>query len=81
MSIMMHRVVECILGCCDWFIDLAMLMANGITALQNATIIMGLPFSFVMFLVMAGFYKSLRLRRSASQCSLNAAPVVEMSIF
>jgi choline/glycine/proline betaine transport protein len=60
-------MVECILGRSDWFIDLAMLMANGITALQNATIIMGLPFSFVMFLVMAGLYKSLRLRRSASQ--------------
>jgi choline/glycine/proline betaine transport protein len=56
---------------------LGILMANGITALQNATIIMGLPFSFVMFLVMAGLYKSLRLEdyRQASS-SLNAAPVV-----
>jgi choline/glycine/proline betaine transport protein len=54
-------------------LTLAMLMANGITALQNATIIMGLPFSFVMFLVMAGLYKSLRLEdyRQASS-SLNA---------
>ena len=54
-----------------------MLMTNGITALQNATIIMGLPFSFVMFLVMAGLYKSLRLEdyRHASR-SMNAAPVV-----
>ncbi|WP_171497316.1 BCCT family transporter, partial [Acinetobacter junii] len=58
-------------------LTLAMLMTNGITALQNATIIMGLPFSFVMFLVMAGLYKSLRLEdyRQAS-ASLNAAPVV-----
>ena len=58
-------------------LTLAMLMTNGITALQNATIIMGLPFSFVMFLVMAGLYKSLRLEdyRQASS-SLNAAPVV-----
>ena len=58
-------------------LTLAMLMTNGITALQNATIIMGLPFSFVMFLVMAGLYKSLRLEdyRHASR-SMNAAPVV-----
>ncbi|WP_180013651.1 choline transporter [Acinetobacter sp. YH16031] len=58
-------------------LTLAMLMANGVTALQNTTIIMGLPFSFVIFFVMAGLYKSLRLEdfRQAST-SLNAAPVV-----
>lgn len=58
-------------------LTLAMLMANGITTLQNTTIIMGLPFSFVIFFVMAGLYKSLRLEdfRQAST-SLNAAPVV-----
>src|SRR5699024_3206946 len=37
-------------------LTLAMLMANGVTALQNTTIIMGLPFSFVIFFVMAGLY-------------------------
>ncbi|QIO05907.1 choline transporter [Acinetobacter shaoyimingii] len=58
-------------------LTLAMLMANGVTALQNTTIIMGLPFSFVIFFVMAGLFKSLRLEdfRQAST-SLNAAPVV-----
>lgn len=58
-------------------LTLAMLMANGVTALQNTTIIMGLPFSFVIFFVMAGLYKSLRLEdfRQAST-SMNAAPVV-----
>ena len=58
-------------------LTLAMLMANGVTALQDTTIIMGLPFSFVIFFVMAGLYKSLRLEdfRQAST-SLNAAPVV-----
>lgn len=58
-------------------LTLAMLMTNGITALQSATVIMGLPFSFVMVLVMIGLYKSLRLEdyRKASR-SLNAAPVV-----
>ncbi|MFB2537723.1 MULTISPECIES: choline BCCT transporter BetT [unclassified Acinetobacter] len=54
-----------------------MLMTDGIHALQKATIIMGLPFSFVMFFVMIGLFKSLRLEdfREAS-LSLNAAPVV-----
>ena len=58
-------------------LTLAMLMANGVTALQNTTIIMGLPFSFVIFFVMAGLYKSLRLEyfRQAST-RLNAATVV-----
>ncbi|HJE54756.1 MAG TPA: choline transporter [Acinetobacter pseudolwoffii] len=58
-------------------LTLAMLMANGVKALQNTTIIMGLPFSFVIFFVMAGLYKSLRLEdfRQAST-SMNAAPVV-----
>lgn len=55
----------------------AMLMTDGISALQKATIIMGLPFSFVMFFVMIGLFKSLHLEdfRQASS-SLNAAPVV-----
>lgn len=58
-------------------LTLAMLMANGVTALQNTTIIMGLPFSFVIFFVMAGLYKSLRLEDfQQASTSLNAAPVV-----
>lgn len=52
-------------------LTLAMLMANGVSALQSATVIMGLPFSFVIFFVMAGLYKSLRIegyrRASASR--------------
>ncbi len=54
----------------------AMLMTDGVSALQKATIIMGLPFSFVMFFVMAGLFKSLRLEdfREAST-KLHAAPV------
>jgi choline/glycine/proline betaine transport protein len=42
-------------------LTLAMLIVGGITALQYATIIMGLPFAFVMVLVMFGLYKSLRV--------------------
>jgi choline/glycine/proline betaine transport protein len=42
-------------------LTLAMLAVGGITALQNATIIMGLPFGFVMVLLMLGLYKALRV--------------------
>ena len=42
-------------------LTLAMLIVGGITALQNATIIMGLPFGFVMVLLMFGLYKALRV--------------------
>ncbi|MCZ4058487.1 choline transporter [Pantoea sp. LMR881] len=42
-------------------LTLSMLMTNGITALQYTTVIMGLPFSFVIFFVMAGLYKSLKI--------------------
>lgn len=57
-------------------LTLAMLMTDGITTLQKATVIMGLPFSFVMMFVVAGLFKSLRLEDYRSQSrSLNAAPV------
>ncbi|SHN75759.1 choline/glycine/proline betaine transport protein [Geodermatophilus obscurus] len=39
----------------------AMLLVGGVPALQNATIIMALPFTFVMVLVMVGLYKALRV--------------------
>lgn len=57
-------------------LTIAMLMTDGITALQKATIIMGLPFSFVMFFVMTGLFTSLRLEdfREAST-KLHAGPV------
>ncbi len=42
-------------------LTLAMLIVGGITALQNATIIMGLPFGFVMVLLMFGLYRALRV--------------------
>lgn len=52
-------------------LTLGMLMTNGISALQNTTVIMGLPFSFVIFFIMAGLYKSLKVedyrRASASR--------------
>lgn len=44
-------------------LTIAMLMVNGIPALQSATIIMGLPFAFVMVLVMVSLAKALRAER------------------
>ncbi len=49
-------------------LTLALLMAGGLTALQSTVVIMGLPFSVVLFLMMVGLYKalsteSLKLRR------------------
>jgi choline/glycine/proline betaine transport protein len=41
-------------------LTLAMLLVGGITTLQNATIIMGLPFSVVMLLTMLGLFKAFR---------------------
>ncbi|MDP8940887.1 MAG: choline BCCT transporter BetT [Actinomycetota bacterium] len=42
-------------------LTVAMLLVGGIAALQNATIVMGLPFGFVMVLIMLGLYKALRV--------------------
>jgi choline/glycine/proline betaine transport protein len=42
-------------------LTMGMLVVGGVPALQNATIIMGLPFAFVLVLVMYGLYKALRL--------------------
>ncbi|WJY13680.1 choline transporter [Pectobacteriaceae bacterium CE90] len=59
-------------------LTLGMLMTDGITALQNTTVIMGLPFSFVMFFVMVGLYKSLKVedyRKAGSQQIFAPMPV------
>ncbi|EOU9528253.1 choline transporter [Cronobacter dublinensis] len=58
-------------------LTMGMLMTNGISALQNTTVIMGLPFSFVIFFVMAGLYKSLKVEdhRRAS-ASRDTAPYI-----
>ncbi|MGG5215479.1 choline transporter [Rahnella variigena] len=58
-------------------LTLGMLMTDGVSALQNTTVIMGLPFSFVIFFIMAGLYKSLRLedyRRASTQQNLAPMP-------
>lgn len=55
-------------------LTLAMLLVGGVDALTNATIIMGLPFSFVMFLVMWGLYKALRVERFREEAKLSSLP-------
>ncbi|MCF2574005.1 choline BCCT transporter BetT [Brevibacterium sp. UCMA 11754] len=42
-------------------LTIAMLIVGGVGALQNATVVMGLPFAFVVILVMVGLYKALRV--------------------
>jgi choline/glycine/proline betaine transport protein len=44
-------------------LTLAMLLVGGLDALTSATIIMGLPFSFVMLLIIWGLFKALRVER------------------
>jgi choline/glycine/proline betaine transport protein len=54
-------------------LTLAMLVVGGLDALQQATIIMGLPFSFVMLAIMWGLYKAVRsewFRVEAARTSL-----------
>jgi choline/glycine/proline betaine transport protein len=41
-------------------LTLALLMAGGLQALQSAVVVMGLPFSIVLFFMMVGLYKALK---------------------
>lgn len=50
-------------------LTVAMLIVGGITALQYATIVMGLPFAFVMILVMIGLFKALESERSQASAA------------
>ncbi|HET7532369.1 MAG TPA: choline BCCT transporter BetT [Nocardioidaceae bacterium] len=55
-------------------LTMAMLLVGGITALQNATIIMALPFAFVIVLVMIGLYKALRVEAHRDDSRRQALP-------
>ncbi|MCZ7416391.1 choline BCCT transporter BetT [Streptomyces sp. WMMC897] len=55
-------------------LTLAMLIVDGVDALTNATIIMGLPFSLVMFLIIAGLYKALRVERMREDALTTTLP-------
>lgn len=54
-------------------VTLALLLAGGLSTLQSAVVITGLPFSIVLFFMMAGLYKALRMeaiKRDSQRVSL-----------
>src|SRR5699024_157713 len=55
-------------------LTLAMLLVGGVSTLQSATLIIGLPFSVVMYLIMLGLYKALRVERHSSVSYLASLP-------
>lgn len=55
-------------------LTVALLLAGGLTALQSAVVIMGLPFAFVLFLMMFGLLRALnveRLKAESERASLS----------
>lgn len=52
----------------------AVLLVGGIPALQSATIIMGLPFAFVLLLVMLGLYRALRVELQRADAAGGTLP-------
>ncbi|MEE6273689.1 choline BCCT transporter BetT [Georgenia sp. MJ206] len=52
----------------------AMLVVGGVPALQNATIIMGLPFAFVMVLVMVGLHRALKVETESAPARAEGSP-------
>ncbi|MGJ3508142.1 choline BCCT transporter BetT [Enemella sp. A6] len=57
-------------------LTVGMLLVGGIPALQNATVIMGLPFAFVMIAVMFGLHRALereRMQTAIAQARLTSA--------
>ncbi|WP_246180024.1 choline BCCT transporter BetT [Kocuria coralli] len=57
-------------------LTLAMLIVGGITTLQNATLIIGLPFAVVMYLIMVSLWKALRVEVSQAQSSDSVRPAM-----
>lgn len=45
-------------------LTLSMLLVGGVSTLQSATVIMGLPFSVVLLFIMLGLYKALRVENA-----------------
>ncbi|HEX6878454.1 MAG TPA: choline BCCT transporter BetT [Nocardioidaceae bacterium] len=55
-------------------LTMGMLLVGGVPALQNATIIMALPFALVIVLVMVGLYKALRVEAHLADSRRQALP-------
>lgn len=60
-------------------LTLAMLLVGGVTTLQNATLIMGLPFSVVMYMIMIGLWRALRVEASSAESNATASRSVVAS--
>lgn len=57
-------------------LTIAMLMVGGVPALQNATVVMGLPFGFVMLLVMVGSYRALKVEGRRVDSTTHTLPLI-----
>lgn len=55
-------------------LTIAMLIVGGVGALQSATVIMGLPFAFVMIAVMIGLYRALRVEAFRVEGGIQGMP-------
>lgn len=55
-------------------LTVAVLLVGGVGALQNAAVIMGLPFAFVIVLVMIGLYRSLRVETFRTESAEQSLP-------
>ncbi len=59
-------------------LTIAVLAVGGIYALQYATVIFGLPFAFVIVLVMLGLHKALRVEGRRAESGNRASPLMLM---
>ncbi|MBL8928603.1 MAG: BCCT family transporter [Kineosporiaceae bacterium] len=57
-------------------LTIAVLAVGGIVALQYATVIFGLPFAFVVGLVMMGLLRALRIERRRAESGAHALPLM-----
>ncbi|MCU7554510.1 choline BCCT transporter BetT [Alteromonas sp. ASW11-19] len=56
-------------------LTIALLLADGLTALQSAVVVTGLPFAFVLCVMMVGLYKALRVESLKQQSIDTNLPV------
>ncbi|HMR49867.1 MAG TPA: BCCT family transporter [Arachnia sp.] len=62
-------------------LTLGMLIVGGISALQQATLIIGVPFSVVLYLVMVSFFRALRREMGATPGPVHGPAQTEVSTF
>ena len=55
-------------------LTIAMLLAGGVVTMEYATLIFALPVTVIAYLVMASFYKALRIERAEREGPLRTCP-------